>query len=264
MSHVLITAGGTGGHVFPALAVAHALKAEGHTITWLGTQDRMEAELVPAHGYSFIGMQQQGLRGKSKLSLLAAPFRLMKSILACRALLAREKPALVLGFGGYTAGPAGMAAWSKGIPLIIHEQNAIPGLTNKLLARVAKRTLLGFSSAKRFLPEGELVGNPVREEIASLQQEPVKVKGDSLHVLIIGGSLGAAHLNKVVPEAVRVLLAAKPALKLSVRHQVGKGNVASVEQAYGAVRAERETNIDIDVRESVSYTHLTLPTKRIV
>ncbi|RUO37543.1 undecaprenyldiphospho-muramoylpentapeptide beta-N-acetylglucosaminyltransferase [Aliidiomarina shirensis] len=245
MSHVLISAGGTGGHVFPALAVAKALAAKGHNITWLGTKDRMESDVVPAHGFRFIGMQQQGLRGKSKLSLLAAPFRLCKSIWACRKLLVKEKPALVLGFGGYTAGPAGVAAWSKGIPLVIHEQNAIPGLTNRLLERFATRTLLGFSGAQKYLAKAEVVGNPVRSEIAALHAEPVKQMGAELQVLVVGGSLGAAYLNKLVPEALSHLQSAQHGRTLSVHHQVGKGNVAEVQQAYGTTAENNAVKVEV-------------------
>lgn len=250
MSRILISAGGTGGHVFPALAVAKVLAAEGHEITWLGTTDRMEAEVVPAHGFRFIGMQQQALRGKSKLSLVAAPFRLAKSIRACRKLLVKEKTDLVLGFGGYTAGPAGVAAWSKGIPLVIHEQNAVPGLTNRLLERFAKRTLLGFSGAKKYLPKAEVVGNPVRSEIAALHAQPVRQLGSELQVLVVGGSLGAAYLNTCMPAALSRFQNAQPARAVTIHHQVGKGNVAAVEQAYA--KAATGSSVKVEVAEFIT------------
>lgn len=250
MSHILISAGGTGGHVFPALAVAKVLAAEGHDITWLGTTDRMEAEVVPANGFRFIGMRQQALRGKSKLSLLAAPFRLGKSIWVCRKLLVKEKIDLVLGFGGYTAGPAGVAAWSKGIPLVIHEQNAVPGLTNRLLERFATRTLLGFSGANKYLPKAEVVGNPVRSEIAALHAQPTQQLGAELKVLIVGGSLGAAYLNTCVPAALSQLHNDQQQRTVTVRHQVGKGNVAGVQQAYA--KAATGSAVEVDVAEFIT------------
>ncbi|MCH8492769.1 MAG: undecaprenyldiphospho-muramoylpentapeptide beta-N-acetylglucosaminyltransferase [Idiomarina sp.] len=248
MSHVLISAGGTGGHVFPAMAVAAVLKEQGHQITWLGTTDRMEAELVPAHGYRFIGMQQQALRGKSKLSLLLAPFKLLASIRRCRALLKQEKPDLVLGFGGYTAGPAGVAAWSLKTPLIIHEQNAIPGLTNKLLARFATRTLLGFSRAQQFLAQGELVGNPVRAEITDLDNTVASTRNTAaaLNILVVGGSLGAAYLNKLLPEA----LANWRGGSVNVQHQAGKGNAAAVAEAYE--QAQKNTAVNVQVSDFIT------------
>lgn len=244
MSHVLISAGGTGGHVFPALAVAAVLREQGHQITWLGTTDRMEAELVPAHGYRFIGMQQQALRGKSKFSLLLAPFRLLTSIHRCRALLKQEQPDLVLGFGGYTAGPAGVAAWSIKTPLIIHEQNALPGLTNKLLARFATRTLLGFSRAQQYLAEGELVGNPVRADITHL----ANVQNDSaeLNVLVVGGSLGAAFLNTLLPE----VFANWQGQPVNVQHQAGKGNAERVAAAY--TQGQENTAVQVQVSDFIN------------
>lgn len=244
MSHVLISAGGTGGHVFPAMAVAAVLKEQGHQITWLGTTDRMEAELVPAHGYRFIGMQQQALRGKSKFSLLLAPLKLLASIRRCRALLKQEKPDLVLGFGGYTAGPAGVAAWSVKTPLIIHEQNAIPGLTNKLLARFATRTLLGFSRAQQFLAQGELVGNPVRAEITHLNSTGNTTA--ELNILVVGGSLGAAYLNTLLPAA----LANWQGGSVNVQHQAGKGNAAAVAAAYE--QAQKNTAVNVQVSDFIT------------
>lgn len=236
MSRVLICAGGTGGHVFPALAVAEVLRAQGHTVSWLGTTDRMEAELVPKYGFTFIGMRQQALRGGGKLSLLAAPWRLWRSIRQAKKVMANQQPDLVLGFGGYTAGPAGIAARLQRVPLVIHEQNAIPGLTNRLLARVATRTLLGFSQAQRYLAQGEWVGNPVRAEIVACghQGEVASSGGGNgseqpLRVLVIGGSLGAAFLNQTLPAAVAAW--AGPALTIS--HQAGKGNSTAVRKAYG-------------------------------
>ncbi|RUO42888.1 undecaprenyldiphospho-muramoylpentapeptide beta-N-acetylglucosaminyltransferase [Aliidiomarina taiwanensis] len=229
MKHVLITAGGTGGHVFPALAVAQQLQAEGWQVSWLGTNNRMEADVVPKAGFSFIGVTQQGLRGRGFFGWLTAPFRLVGAVFTMRGHLTKLKPDLVLGFGGYTAGPAGVAAWSKGIPLIIHEQNAAAGLTNRLLARIANKVLLGFDAAQQQFKQSEYVGNPVRASIQALSQLPIKPPAHPLRVLVVGGSLGAAHLNQVVPTA----LAEWTDAPIQVWHQTGRGHLATVQAGYG-------------------------------
>lgn len=241
MKHVLITAGGTGGHVFPALAVAQQLKQEGWRVSWLGTSDRMEAEVVPKAGFPFIGVAQKGLRGRGLLGWLTAPFRLLGSVFTMRAHLTSLQPDLVLGFGGYTAGPAGVAAWSKGIPLIIHEQNAAAGLTNRLLARVANKVLLGFEAAQHQFSKSEYVGNPVRHSIQALAALPVEAPTKPFSILVVGGSLGAAHLNKVVPAALLQL----PNEQVQVWHQTGRGHLALVEAAYGQ-RTEMKVTEFID------------------
>jgi len=165
---LLVMAGGTGGHVFPGLAVADRLKAQGWTIHWLGTADRMEAELVPAHGYPISFIDIQGVRGNGIKRLLAAPYRIVKSVLQARQVLKTIQPDVVLGMGGFASGPGGVAAWLSGIPLLLHEQNAAAGMTNKLLARLAKRVLMAFPGA--FAPNARtaVVGNPVRPEVVAL------------------------------------------------------------------------------------------------
>ncbi|MCL5255240.1 MAG: undecaprenyldiphospho-muramoylpentapeptide beta-N-acetylglucosaminyltransferase [Gammaproteobacteria bacterium] len=242
MSRVLIAAGGTGGHVFPALAVAERLRASGHEVLWLGTQTRIEADVVPKANFEFIGMAQSALRGRHVLTLLAAPVRLTRAVLQARKLLRQRKIDLVLGFGGYTAGPAGVAAWSLGIPLVIHEQNAVPGLTNKWLHKVASKTLLGFAVAENELRGALAVGNPVRAEIQALA-ETRKEPHSGLRVLVVGGSLGAAHLNLTVPEAI----AHWDGVDLAVRHQVGKGRVAEVQSLYNS----KPANVQVDVSEFI-------------
>ena len=194
---LLIMAGGTGGHVFPGLAVAHQLQAEGWQIHWLGTADRMEAELVPAHGYPISFIDIQGVRGNGLCRLLMAPWRIAKSIFQARQVIKRFQPDLVMGMGGFAAGPGGVAAWLSGIPLVLHEQNAAAGMTNRLLSRLAARVLMGFPGAFGGASTGELVGNPVRAEVVALAAQPREVIDAErpLHVLIIGGSLGARVLN---------------------------------------------------------------------
>lgn len=227
---LLVMAGGTGGHVFPGLAVADALQAQGWTIHWLGTADRMEADLVPAHGYPISFIPVQGVRGNGLRRLLAAPFRILKAILQARRVLREFRPDVVLGMGGFASGPGGVAAWLEGIPLVLHEQNAAAGMTNRLLSRLANRVLMGFDGA--FAPAAKVhyVGNPVRDAVVALAQadKPAWQCERPLQVLIVGGSLGARILNQVVPAALAGVTG------LTVRHQTGKGNQAAVEQAWQA------------------------------
>ncbi|MBP8173519.1 MAG: undecaprenyldiphospho-muramoylpentapeptide beta-N-acetylglucosaminyltransferase [Aeromonadaceae bacterium] len=224
---LLIMAGGTGGHVFPGLAVAHQLQQEGWQIHWLGTADRMEAQLVPAHGYPISFIDIKGVRGNGVLRLLAAPWRIVKSVLQAWSLIGKVKPDLVLGMGGYAAGPGGVAAWLRGIPLILHEQNAAAGMTNRLLSRLADKVLMGFAGAFGASAKTEVVGNPVRDDVLALgAEEKSNCIGRSLHILIVGGSLGARVLNEVVPEALSLLD------NISVRHQTGKGNQDKVAMSY--------------------------------
>lgn len=252
MKHVLITAGGTGGHVFPALAVAELLRNQGWQVSWLGTSDRMEAQVVPAAGFDFTGVAQQGVRGRGLKGWLIAPFRLVRSVFRMRNFLAQKKPDLVLGFGGYTAGPAGVAAWTKGIPLVIHEQNAATGLTNKLLARIATKVLVGFNAAQQQLPSSEFVGNPVRSDIALLATKPVSTPTAPFKVLVVGGSLGAEHLNQVVPVAV----AALDGVDIEVWHQTGRGKQAEVVAAYANDAKVRVTEFIDDMAQAYEQADL--------
>ena len=213
----LIMAGGTGGHVFPGLAVAHALQTQGEEIVWLGSRAGMEAKLVLERGILFEALDVSGFRGKGLLKLLQAPFMLLRSVWQSLKILRRLQPACVLSFGGFAAGPGGIAAWLLRYPLLVHEQNSIAGLTNLWLAKMAKQTLLGFSGA---LPKARFVGNPVRAEISDIE-EPNKrfaARHGALRILVMGGSLGARVLNERVPEALALIAAdARP----EVRHQCG-------------------------------------------
>lgn len=225
----LVMAGGTGGHVFPGIAVANELKRRGWHIDWLGTAERMEAQVVPAHGFAIHFIPVKGLRGKGIAVRVKGIFALLKSLFNARTLLKAIQPDVVIGMGGYASGPGGVAAKSLGIPVIIHEQNAVPGVTNKLLARIAKKVMLGFASAKPYFSGAtekcEVVGNPVRDEILALQ--PHKKVFEPMHMLVIGGSLGARPLNEQLP----AICQAFP--ELLIRHQCGKGNEESVRNAYG-------------------------------
>lgn len=240
---LLIMAGGTGGHVFPGLAVAHQLAAEGWQIHWLGTADRMEAQLVPAHGYPISFIDIKGVRGNGVLRLMMAPWRVLKSVVQASRVLGAFKPDLVLGMGGFAAGPGGVAAWLQGIPLVLHEQNAAAGLTNRLLSHLAKRVLMGFAGA--FPPSNKtaVVGNPVRAEVVALADEPQRpiTEERPLRVLVVGGSLGARPLNEVVPVALASLE------NIAVHHQTGKHNQDKVAMVY------RDLGVaDVEVTEFIS------------
>ena len=199
---VLIMAGGTGGHVFPALAVADELRAQGVPVVWLGTHRGIEARVVKQAGYPIEWLTITGLRGKNTATLLLAPFRLIIACAQAFRVFWQRKPSVVLGMGGFTAGPGGLMAWLMRRPLLIHEQNAVAGLTNRILAHFAREVLEAFPGT--FDKKTVTVGNPVRKPIQQLSDPQLRIgsHGDALRLLVIGGSLGAVRLNEVVPEAV--------------------------------------------------------------
>jgi len=238
---LLVMAGGTGGHVFPGLAVANKLKNEGWNVSWLGTAARMEARLVPEHGYEIDFIDVAGVRGNGLKRLLAAPFQIIKSILQARKVLKKRKVDLVLGMGGFASGPGGIAAWSMGIPVVLHEQNAAAGLTNRLLARFAKKVLMGFSGSFTG-KKTELVGNPVRQELLNLKEKSLSVDEPRLKVLIIGGSLGARILNEIVPQAMLHFNQSQ----ISVLHQAGK------DASKGVLAHYAETKVDYQVQDFIT------------
>jgi len=226
---VLIMAGGTGGHVFPALALARLLRNASHEVVWLGTRAGLEARVVPAENIPIEWLSMGGLRGKGAVTTLLAPFKLLRSIWQALHILRRRRPALVVGFGGFVTGPGGVAAWLLRRPLVIHEQNAIAGYSNRVLAHLARRVLAAFPDAFPAGIEARVVGNPVRAEIV-MQPPPsqrfAKREG-ALRLLIVGGSLGAARLNTVVPFAIR-----DSGLELHVRHQAGERGIDAARKAY--------------------------------
>lgn len=224
-------AGGTGGHVFPALAVAQELRDRDVAVSWLGTRRGIEAELVPNHKFPIDYIDVEGVRGRGIVKLLKAPFVLIKAIWQSVNVIRNQKPDVVLGLGGFASGPGGVAARLLGLPLVIHEQNAIAGTTNKLLSKIANRVLEAFPGA---LPRGEWVGNPVRKEIAAL---PVSQQANdrSLRLLVLGGSLGALAINQQVPKALALL---EESLRPQVRHQCGRAHQAVTEKAYGTAGVE--------------------------
>ena len=234
--NVLIMAGGTGGHVFPALACAREFKARGYSVHWLGTPRGIENELVPAAGLPLHLIQVSGLRGKGKLSLLKAPFQLIKALLQARKVMRELQPVCVLGMGGYVTGPGGLAARMNGAPLIIHEQNAVAGTANRSLAPFASRVCEAFPDTFGASDKRRTTGNPVREEL--FLETPRDALGQRrARLLILGGSLGAEPLNKLLPEAL-ALVAGE--LRPEVFHQAGKQHDGVTTERYAAAGVEAQ------------------------
>ena len=254
---VLIMAGGTGGHIFPALAVADVLKNQGINIQWLGNANGMESRLVPEYHYAINFIDIGGLRGKGIKTLLLLPFKLSKALVQTFKVYQKVKPDVVLGMGGFVTGPGGLMAWLLRKPLILHEQNAIAGLTNKILYRLSKKVYAAFPGA---FPENlnkdklSIIGNPVRKEIVDLmapqqhyREEWFSSEQTALNILIIGGSLGAAALNEKVPQALQLIhgdLLKKSFNSINLRHQCGEKNLEETQENY---RALKETEFNIEV-----------------
>jgi UDP-N-acetylglucosamine--N-acetylmuramyl-(pentapeptide) pyrophosphoryl-undecaprenol N-acetylglucosamine transferase len=235
---ILIMAGGTGGHIYPGLAVADALKAQGWNIVWLGAPNSMEAELVPKHGYPVAWVNFSGVRGKGALRLLTLPFTLLRALWQSADAIFRHRPDVVLGMGGYITMPGGLMAAFLRRPLVIHEQNSIAGLSNKLLAKLATRVLSGFPEV---LKGTQWCGNPVRADIAALPAPQQRFAGRSgkLNVLVVGGSLGAQALNEALPKALALLGESE---RPQVLHQTGKKNFEAVQKLYA------QAGVSADIR----------------
>lgn len=233
---VLIMAGGTGGHIFPGLAVADELRARGVAVVWLGAHGGLETRLVPKHGLMLETLAIGGLRGKGLMTRLLMPWRLLRATFAARALLRKHAPRCVLSMGGYAAAPGGFAAQWSGVPLVVHEQNSIAGLTNRLLARKAQRVLTGFD---RVFANAEWVGNPVRASIAAIAPPAQRygARSGPLQLLVLGGSQGAQSLNVAVPEVLRRRGARLPVV---VRHQCGAQHFDKAKAAYLAAGIEAD------------------------
>lgn len=251
---VLIMAGGTGGHIFPGLAVAQELRDRGVPVLWLGGRSGMEGRLVPAQGISLHTIEFSAVRGKSIGVKLMAPFRLLRAVMEARRLLRRLSPQSVLSMGGYAAAPGGIAAWLARIPLIVHEQNSVAGMANRLLARFAMRLLTGFPDVFD-APNVEWVGNPVRRSIGALAA-PLQRYADRqgpLRLLVIGGSLGAQTLNVQVPPALAKLAHGR----FEVRHQCGIRHADATQRAYAdaGVDASVASFID-DMAEAYGWADL--------
>jgi UDP-N-acetylglucosamine--N-acetylmuramyl-(pentapeptide) pyrophosphoryl-undecaprenol N-acetylglucosamine transferase len=242
-STILIMAGGTGGHVFPALALARLLRSASHEVVWLGTRKGIEARVVPADGFAIEWLSMSGLRGKGAATLLLAPFTLARSIWQAWRIVRRVRPRLVVGFGGFVTGPGGVAAWLTRRPLMIHEQNAIAGYSNRSLARFARRVLSAFPNAFPGDVDTQVVGNPVRAEIVNqpVPAERFAQRVGAPRLLVVGGSLGAARLNAVVPLAVKL-----SGLELQVRHQAGERGLDAARASYAQAGVQAEITAFID------------------
>lgn len=237
---IVIMAGGTGGHVFPALAVAQELAEQGWEVSWLGTQAGLESKVVPANGIDIDWLSVAGLRGKGLFAKISAVFKLFKACWQALAILKRRKPDVVLGMGGFVAGPGGLMARVLGIPLVIHEQNRIPGTTNRLLAKFANRVLEAFPDSFNKKIKAQCTGNPLRKAFLSAPQAAETANGAAIKILVVGGSLGAQILNQTVPAAIAKLPSAV------VKHQTGNVMLEEVIGSYQALGVNAEASAFID------------------
>lgn len=284
---VMVMAGGTGGHVFPALAVADELKQQGYEIHWLGTAAGIEADVIPKAGYPLHCIEVTGLRGKGKLTLLAAPFKIIKAIIQALRFMRVVKPDAVLGLGGFATGPGGVAAKLLGIPLLIHEQNAFPGMTNRLLKPMSNVVMQAFPNTFKNGKESDTfltTGNPVRAKIVALnianslaEKDSEKTSNENakndtinvlentkerLNVLVVGGSLGAVGINNAVIDALALIQEKETEYCFpNIWHQVGKKNIEKVQQAYEknglAEKAKVVAFID-DMAEAYNWADIVL------
>ena len=257
MTHtILIMAGGTGGHIFPALAVADYLKKAGWRIVWLGTKGGMEESLVVQKGYDLKCIDFSGLRGKNLIVWFTLPFRLMLALWQSAKLLFQLRPDVVLGMGGYPSFPGGIMAALLSKPLLIHEQNSIPGLTNKILVKFADKVLIGFPHAIKDKKKVVFSGNPVRNEISKLDSPEHRYEGRSgnLKLLIIGGSLGAKVLNTIVPLALKLI---PDSIRPLVVHQAGEKHLESLNKNYVEAGVEGELVVFIE-EMAVKYSECDL------
>ena len=245
---ILIMAGGTGGHIFPALATAHVLKQKGMHIEWLGTQKGMESRIVPENNYPINYIEIGGLRGKGLKTLLMLPFRLSRALFQTLGVFRKLKPDVILGMGGFVTGPGGIVGWLMGVPLVLHEQNAIAGMTNKILYRFSSKVLAAFPGAfeqnKQSKNKLSIIGNPVRKEIMILGEPEYRFEKkwadsdtEQLNILIVGGSLGAAALNEAIPKALEEIYRTEQIEtsafdKINIRHQCGAKNLGPTTEYY--------------------------------
>ncbi len=256
---IMVMAGGTGGHVFPALAVADFLRQQGESIVWMGTRNGIESRLIPEAGIPMEWLEVQGLRGKGVLTLALAPFKLIQACWQAMSILRRNRPRAVLGMGGFAAGPGGLMAWVLRIPLIIHEQNAVMGLTNKLLRGLSRISYFAFPQAAQGVSNSRVVGNPVRAEILAIADPQQRLAGraqSSLRLLVIGGSLGARTLNEVVPAAMSKLPVEQ---RPEIMHQCGERHLQSCQQSYQQAAVDAEVVPFVkDMKQAYEWADLVL------
>lgn len=238
---LMVMAGGTGGHVFPGLAVAHRMRAWGWRVVWLGNPAGMEATLVPKQGIPMEYVRFGGLRGKGLKTKFLLPLNLLRACLESRRALSRVRPDVVLGMGGYITFPAGLMTALARCPLVLHEQNSVAGLANKVLARLAKRVLVAFPGA---LPNAEWTGNPLRDALTQSAEPKARYEGRKgpLRMLVVGGSLGAAALNEVVPRALALLA---PEARPHVVHQAGAKHIEALRANYAAAGFEPGDGLEL-------------------
>jgi len=255
---VLIMAGGTGGHIFPGLAVADALRRRDIPVRWLGSQGGMETRKVRAAGIDLDLVTITGLRGKGLIRWIRMPLFLIKAVWQARRLLEANRPGCAVSFGGYVAAPGGIAAWTKGIPVLVHEQNRIPGLTNRLLARLSRKILQGFPGTFPPSMHPEDSGNPVRREVAAIAEPQSRLGGRTgpVRLLVTGGSQGAQVLNSVLPAALALL---PSTTQVEIRHQSGARRLDEALEAYAraGVVAQVEPFID-DMAEAYAWADLVI------
>ena len=254
---ILVMAGGTGGHVFPALAVAENLRQRGESIIWLGTRSGIEARVVPAADFAIEWLNVQGLRGKGVMALILAPFQLLRACWQALSLMRRIRPKAVLGMGGFVSGPGGLMAWFLDIPLFLHEQNSIVGLTNRILSRFATRNYAAFPNVVDSVPRCECIGNPVRASLAELEEPEARLQSridTPMQLLVIGGSLGAVALNRILPQAIACLDRDQ---RPQVKHQSGDQHLQRCQQNYvdAGVDAEVISFIE-DMQQAYSWADL--------
>ena len=236
---VLMMAGGTGGHVVPALAVAAELRRRGYNVEWLGSERGIESRLVPQQGITLHRFPVAGLRGKDIIALVRALAALVTSVFMAIRLLRKIKPVAVVGMGGFASGPGALAAKLLRIPIVIHEQNAVAGTTNRVLARLARRVLCAFDNTL----DGTVIGNPVPATVAAISAHSTRSVGSQTHMLVMGGSLGALALNQMVPLALSQL---SPECRPTVVHQCGRGRVEETERAFRHLGVEAQVVEFID------------------
>jgi len=245
---VMIMAGGTGGHVYPALAVADELIQRGVPVVWMGTKKGIEARLVPEAGIDVDWLGMSGLRGKGVLTLLLAPMKIIMACYQALKIIRKRKPSVILGMGGFVSAPGGVMAWLTRVPLLIHEQNAVPGMSNRILSKISSKVMEAFPNS--FKVAAEYVGNPVRHSITTLAlpQQRNKNREGALRILVFGGSLGAARLNELVPQACANFLKEG---ELEIKHQAGPGNFDQTRLNYSQLRVKAEVLEYIDNMEAM-------------
>lgn len=259
---ILIMAAGTGGHVFPALSIAQKLQSLGVNTEWLGTRHGMENRLLENTGIHIHPISVKGLKGKGVLRLLSAPFMLLIALVQSMQVISRVKPVCVLGMGGFVSGPGGVAAKLMGRSLVIHEQNAVAGFTNQLLAKISDRVFQAFPDT--FSPAAKVVytGNPLRKEITALNRQPRNISGSEqpLRILVLGGSQGALAINQLIPQ---VIAKFSSPMKLELIHQTGKNTLQQTKEHYQSLGLELSEQIQLqefitDMPEAYAWADLVI------